>query len=430
MCPVAYSGVRAAKNELAFPRLIPVRQNFDAESIEDIEAHVGAQVDSFLAATPLKKGAKAALAVGSRGIAKLDEIVKALIEALRRHEIEPFIVPAMGSHGGATEKGQAKLLKEFGITETSMGVEIRSSMDVVTLGEAMPGLPVYFDRIACECADFVVPVVRVKNHTTFRGDIESGLHKMLCVGLGNHKGAQAMHQYGIEHFGEIIPKAGQYVLGKVSVPFGIAVVENAKELPSVIEAVPGARFASREPELLQISREMMARLCFDELDVLVVREMGKNISGVGMDPNITCRYQASHMPDGPLKIQRIVALSLTKETHGNALGIGCADICTRQLVYDIDFETTCTNAITATRLDRVKIPMIAATAKDAIAVALKTCTGDKTLPPRLVVIKNTLEIEEIYVSEGLLSYVDKHPRLSVAGEAREMSFDDGGNLKL
>ncbi|MDR1732703.1 MAG: DUF362 domain-containing protein [Synergistaceae bacterium] len=413
-----------------FPRIFPARQNFEAESVTDVEARVASQVDSVLAGSALKKGTRAALAVGSRGIAGLDRIVRALIESLRRHGIDPFIVPAMGSHGGATKEGQAALLKEFGITEESMGAKIHSSMEVVSLGDVLPGLPVWFDRVAYESADCVIPVNRVKNHTTFRGDIESGLHKMLCVGLGNHEGAQTMHSYGIERFSEVIPKAGQYVLGKVSVPFGLAVVENAKELPALIEAVPGSNFAAREPELLRLSREMMARLCFDDIDVLVVREMGKNISGVGMDPNITCRYQAAHMPDGPLKIQRIVVLELTKETHGNALGIGCADICTHRLVKSIDFDATCTNAMTATRLDRVKIPLIARTERDAVAVALQTCTGNKEAPPRLVYIKNTLEIEEIYVSEGLLPHVEKHPRLSVTGEGREMRFDEEGSLKL
>jgi len=409
------------------PRVFPVRQNFETKALENVEEHVAREVARAIKETSLPAGAKVALAVGSRGIARLQEIVRSTVNELRRHGMEPFIVPSMGSHGEATEEGQIEVLRGYGVTEESMGAKIRSCMDVVSLGEMRPGLPAYFDRVTFECADAVIPIARVKNHTTFRGDIESGLHKMLCIGLGKHVGAQTLHGYGLEHFATVIPEAGQYIMSKVSVPFGVAVVENASEQPALIEAVLGAAFLKREPELLKISSGMMARLCFDEIDVLVVQEMGKNISGTGMDPNVTCRYQTSYMPDGPLRVQRIVTLGLSKETHGNAMGVGMTDICTKRLLDSVNFNAGYTNAITARRIDRVKLPLICATDRDAIALALQLSGGEKG-GSKVVIIKNTLEIEQIYVSESLLSHVESHPQLSATGNLQELEFDDKGAL--
>lgn len=411
------------------PRIVAVQQKFIEDAVKDIDSCLAKEFKKPEIDSKLKRGMTIALAVGSRGIGEIDSILYAVIRELNQRGIKSFIVPAMGSHGGACAEGQAKILREYNITEESLGVPVHSSMAVCYLGQVGDRVPVYFDKYSKENADAVVPICRVKKHTSFRGPIESGLHKMLAIGLGKHRGAQTLHAFGVASFPEIIPKVGQFILEQVNIPFGFVVVENALGSPYLIEAVEAKAFAEREPELLQISTKVMAQLYFKILDVLAICEMGKNISGSGIDPNLTCRFDAKHMSDGPLEVKRIAVLDLTHESHGNATGIGAADVTTRKLIEKIDFHSTYENCITGTRISRAKIPMVMSSDRDALCISLQTCSP---LPstPRLVLIKNTLNLKNIYVSEGLLSYVESHEKLEVVGKIMDFPFNDNGDLSL
>jgi hypothetical protein len=412
------------------PRICSVEQNFDTSSI-DVKERIRAELAKPAIKQLLIPGLKAAVAVGSRGIGEIDTIIRTIVDELKKNGLEVFIVPAMGSHGGATAEGQIEYLAGYNITEKTMGVPIRSSMEVVALGEVEAGVPVLFDKLAFEEADLIVPVNRVKCHTGFRGPVESGLHKMLVIGLGNHIGAQSIHALGFARFKELIPKAGELILERVpAIKFGMAIVENAKDLPSIIEAVPSAEFKSREPELLELSRSLMPRLNFRDIDLLVVRELGKNISGAGLDPNVTGRFWMSHMEDGPLICNRIVLLDLTPESHGNAMGVGMADAISRKLLNKIDFSATYTNAITAARIEKARIPMVMKDDRDTIKIALQAIGLPPHQKPRMVIIKNTLELEHIYISEGLREEAGANPNLRISGDLREMVFDANGNLDL
>ncbi|MGI6575801.1 MAG: lactate racemase domain-containing protein [bacterium] len=418
------------KLEAKIPRVLPVKQKFPSESVEDVEKAIAAELAKDEIVAHLKPGLKVALAVGSRGIGRLDEIVRAVVSELKQRGMEVFIVPSMGSHGGARAEGQEELLAGYNITEATVGAPIKSSMEVVTLGEIEPGFPVYVDKIATSEADLIIPIARVKNHTSFRGDVESGMYKMLCIGLGKHKGAQSIHKQGFDRFKELIPKVGQFILDRIQVPFGIALVENAEELPALIEAVAAADWKWREPELLQLSRKLMAQIYFRDLDILVVREIGKNISGSGMDPNITGRFRMHFIKDGPLMVQKIVVLGLTEETHGNATGIGISDITTKEVVEKIDFHSTYTNCITSTRLDGAKLPVVMPNDFAALTLAVMTANRVAEGQARMVFINNTLELERIYVSEPLLAEVKANPNMEVLGEPQELTFDAEGKLLL
>jgi len=422
---------RRGKTIAEMPKICSVEQIFDTSSVKNIEEHIRAELAKPTIESLLVRGNRVALAVGSRGIGRIDRIVRALVDELKSRGMEVFIVPSMGSHGGATAAGQREYLAGYGITEETMGVPIHSSMDVVKLGEIDGGLPVYFDKTAFEGADLIIPVNRVKCHTGFRGPIESGLYKMLVIGMGNHIGAQSVHALGFAKFAGLIPKIGQFILDHVpAIQFGLAIVENAADLPSLIEAVPAGEFKTREPELLALSKSLMPRLNFRTIDLLIVEELGKNISGAGLDPNVTGRFWMSHMEDGPLICNRIVLLDLTPESHGNAMGVGMADAISKKLLDKIDFNATYTNAITAARIEKARIPMVMKDDRDTIKIALQSIGLAPQQAPRIVIIKNTLELKHIHVSEGLIKEVAANPSLRISGNLQEMNFDENGNLLL
>ena len=418
------------KTQAELPRICAVEQRSDTSGIDAREG-IRAELTKPEIKKLLVPGLKAAVAVGSRGIGEIDIIVRTIVDELKKSGLAVFIVPSMGSHGGATAEGQIEYLAGYGITEETMGVPIRSSMEVVELGDVEPGVNVCFDRIAYEEADLIIPVNRVKCHTGFKGPVESGLYKMLVIGMGNHIGASRIHALGFPRFRELIPKTGEFILDKVpAIQFGIAIVENAKDLPSIIEAVPAKEFKTREPELLKLSRQLMPRLNFTDIDLLVIGELGKNISGAGLDPNVTGRFWMSHMEDGPLICNRIVLLDLTPESHGNAMGVGMADAISRKLLDKIDFNATYTNAITAGRIEKARVPMVMKDDRDTIKIALQAIGLAPRQKPRVVIIKNTLELEHIYVSEGLMEEVKANPNLRILGELQEIIFDEEGNLLL
>ena len=403
------------------PPVVRIRQRFGAECIADVPGTVrDALVGSGLSRR-LPFGARIALTAGSRGISHIDEILATCVSTLRGMGAEPFVVPAMGSHGGATAAGQTEVLAGYGITEMSVGAPVLASMDVVEVGRTPDGVPVYMDRLAWE-ADGVIVCGRVKAHTAFKAPIESGLCKMLAVGLGKQRGAEAMHASGLA---QTIPEAARVSLATGKVLLGVAVVENAADEPYRIEVVAPERFLDVDRELLQVSNALLPRIPFGQLDVLVVDWIGKNISGSGMDPNVIGMWRrlgGERRPD----YRRIVVRDITPESHGNAIGIGWADFTTKRLVESIDRAAMEMNCITANAPDVARIPISTATDREAIELAIKTAAV--TGPVRLARVHSTLRLEELYISEALLDEARSSQSVDVLEAPGPMSFDAAGRL--
>jgi hypothetical protein len=415
---------------LPMPRMVPIRQKFTIEEIKNIPAEIKALFQRDEGVKKIKKGSRIAVAVGSRGIYAIDKTTLSIVQELKQIGAQPFIVPAMGSHGGATAEGQRKVLAGYGITEETMGAPIRSSMEVEEVGRLENGVPVYLDKEALH-SDGIVVVNRVKPHTAFKAEYESGLIKMLAIGLGKHKGATAFHSCGMDRFGELLPQLGKVVLTKAPILFGLAIIENAYDHPARFEIVWSSDLIQREKALLAEAKALMPKIIPDQLDLLIVHELGKEISGSGMDPNITGRSSSPffHKPDA-LKVQRIVVLNLTAATKGNACGIGMADITTKKVVDATDVDYTYINAITSGVLATARIPINLPTDYEAIQVALKTCFRVNHPESRIVWIKNTLALEKIFASETMMPESQKNPQLEILGDPKAMSFDAKGNLLL
>ena len=411
---------------MAVPRMLRLRQNFPRPRVAGIpravaEALAGADLK-------IKRGDTVAVGAGSRGIANIGIIVGATVRWLKDLGARPFVFPAMGSHGGGTPEGQLSVLAHYGITESTMGCPIRATMEVVQVGEAL-GLPVWLDRHASE-ADWIGLVNRVKPHTDFKGAIESGLFKMMTIGLGKHKGAIQYHRANIHHgYETVITAVGREMLAKARIGFGVGIVENGYDETARIEAFNADNLEAGERRLLKDAREWMARLPFRQMDVLIVEEMGKNISGAGMDTNVIGRATNPHEPfPADPKILWIVALDLTAESYGNATGIGCADFATRRLVEKIDMKPTLINCITACEPGAAKVPPTYETDREAIETAL-SCIG--LTPPekaRVVRIKNTLLLGEIEASEALLPEIAGRADLTQLSEPAPLAFDAAGRL--
>lgn len=412
---------------MAFPRMVRIRQNFPRPVVGDIAAATRATLAAC--GHPIKRGDVVALGTSSRGIANYAAIVKAAVDYLKDLGAKPFIFPAMGSHGGGTPEGQLSVLDHYGINERTMGVPCRATMEVVRVGEAL-GLPVWLEKGAAG-ADWIGVINRVKPHTDFKGPIESGLFKMMTIGLGKYTGAIQYHRANVRHgYETVITTVGREMLAKARVAFGLGIVENGYDETAYIEAFSAANLEAGERRLLKEARANLARLPFPAFDVLIVEQMGKNISGAGMDTNVIGRPSNPHetFPNDP-KILWIVVLDLTDNTYGNATGIGSADFTTRKLVDKIDMKATLVNCLAACSPGGAKLPPAFDTDREAIETAL-SCTG--LLAPekeaRLVRIKNTLMIGEIEVSESLLPEVAKRDHLKRLGEPAELQFDAAGNL--
>ena len=407
---------------VALPRFVKVRQHFEKGRIGDIAKEVRTQLAPHL--TNLQ-GKRIAIGIGSRGIANIKEIAKTLVDELIRADAKPFIIPTMGSHGGATASGQVEVLASYGITPESMGVPIEASMEVASIGDLEPGIPVYVAKSALQ-ADGIVVIARVKPHTDFRGPIESGVAKMLTIGMGKQIGADFIHHQGFGRFAELIPRMAQAIVEKTKVLFALGIVENAYEQTYRIEAFSREEILSMEKEkaLLEESKRIMGRLLFPEFDLLVIEEIGKDISGDGQDPNVTGLHITKCCTGGP-QFQKSVIFDLTNETHGNANGMGGADIITRNLFDKIDFVSTYTNAFTHTEFLQVKIPMVAGSKEDALRIALKTCNGVAPGKQRVVWIKNTCALEEIVISEALLEEAKAHPQIEILTQAGDIAFQQG-----
>ena len=385
------------------PLLIKVRQEFSRERLPDAAAAARQE----LAAYPgrIEPGARIAIAVGSRGIADIAAITREVVDFVKKSQAHPFIIPAMGSHGGATAAGQAEVLASLGVTEERMGAPVVSSMDVVELPRRESPARIFMDGHAWG-SDGVILVHRVKPHTDFRAPIESGMIKICVVGLGKHKGALEIHRFGIRGLRDYLPAAGKDILATGKILFGLAIVENGYDETLSIEAVPAASFLSREPELLVLARRHMPHLPIDDVDVLIVDEMGKDISGTGLDPNIIGRLRISGQPEPATPAVKVLLVDdLTAGSHGNAIGVGLADVITKKLQGKIDFGAMYENARTSTFLERAKMPLTAADAGTGFAAALRSCGPLAAGTERIVRIKNTLKLAEVHVSAAVYAEI-------------------------
>lgn len=413
-----------------FPRMVKIKQNFGAHtSIGNVYTAVGKEVESILPAAKVEPGDNVAITVGSRGIANLAEIVRAIVDVLKSWGCRPFLVPAMGSHGGATAQGQVDLLAHYGITEAYIGVPIKSSMDVEEVGKTEDGLSVFVDKNALS-ADRIVVFNRIKPHTDFRGDVESGLLKIMTIGLGKHKGAMYYHQAAVKLTGpRVIRTVGRTVIHNCPVAFGLAVVENAYDETAIVSALLPQDIETEESKLLIKAKEMMARLPFQEMDLLIVDRMGKNISGTGMDTNIVGRVMNIYTPEPEWpKITRIFVRDLTEETGGNAIGIGMADFTTRRLMDKIEWNSTYTNAITGLVVEKARLPIVCENDKETLETALKTIGLVSPEDAKVIWIRDTLSLEEVMISEAFLPLARERSNLEVIGGPKELLFDENGNL--
>ena len=407
--------------DTAFPHMYRIRQVLTSTPIDRPGEAVRQLVRSDPAIAVIQPGMRVAVTAGSRGIANITAILSGVIAELKASGAEPFVVPSMGSHGYATAEGQIELLASLGITESSVGAPIRSSMEVVELGKTEDGVAVFCDKLAFG-ADKIVVVGRVKPHTSFRAPNESGLLKMVVVGLGKRHGADALHTAPNRY--DSLPKMARVALAKMPIAFGVAIVEDSLDRTTHLQVVLPKDFEAEDRKLLVEARRLMPRIPFERLDVLIVDEMGKNVSGTGMDPNVIGmgrRTGGASIPD----IDRIAVLDLTEASHGNAVGIGMADVTTRRLVDKIDFRPTYMNAMTAGSFIAVKVPMTLETDREAISAVLR---GYSVETIRLARIKNTLLLEEMEVSAGLLDAVRQDDCLDVLQDLGPMTFGAAGDL--
>jgi hypothetical protein len=409
------------------PRFVEIGQKLSIEAVKDVDATIAHEFAKF--SNIELKGKTVAIGIGSRGIKQQAPVVEALIRELKATGAIPFMFPAMGSHGGGTAEGQKGVLAEYGYTEATFGVPVKASMDVVEVGQLEDRTPVYCDKFAYE-ADYIIPVNRVKPHTSFRGKHESGLAKMLAIGVSKHAGAAALHFHGFAHFHHLISEVAQVSLDNTNVLFGVGMVENSLEDLRMVEFVGPKNYLVRDAALLEIAKACIPQLLIKDIDVLIVDQLGKNISGAGMDPNVTGRCGAG-MPgfDVGLCIGRIVVRDLTDKTQGNASGMGTADVTTQRMLNKIDWTKTYTNMVTAGVINGARLPIVANTDRDAFGIAVRGCPGVNSQEARIVRIRNTLELTTIWVSEILLPEIVDNPQLEIKSEPFELKFDSEDALK-
>ena len=409
--------------------MIRLRQTFDRTTVADIPGMVRAELKKLALEQRIRPGQRIALTGGSRGVANIALILKTVVDYVKSLGASPFIFPAMGSHGGATAEGQAAMLAHYQVTEAFTGAPVLSSMDTVEISRTRDGVPVFIDRNACE-ADGIIVINRIKPHTKFKAPIESGLMKMMAIGMGKQKGAEHYHKAAIQYtFPKIIVDAGREVLKKASILCGLGLVENGYDQTAVVAALLPEELEEREKELLVLAKKMMPRLPFDDIDLLIIDEMGKDISGMGIDPNITGRNRdVLGVFPHPVNARRLFVRDLTPSSGGNATGIGVADLTTKRLVDKIDRLSTYMNCITGISLEKAAIPMHFDTDRECIRVALGSVGLIPAEKSRIIRIKNTLQLDELEVSEIYRDEILKRSDLEILEGPRPMSFDSGGNL--
>ncbi len=403
-----------------FPQIARVRQHLTADRVDDIAAQVHCELDKLPLAELVQPGMRVAVGVGSRGIACIRDVVAPLVERLLALDTRPFLVPAMGSHGGGNAEGQHEVLIGYGLGE--LGVPIESSMEATQIGTTERGMPVYTDRNAAQ-ADAIIVVNRIKPHTSFRAKWESGLTKMLAVGLGKEEGAATIHAWGVA---EAIPEAAAVVIDKLPVVAGIGIVENGHHQPAQIRALRGDAIMQQEPALLEEAWRHLPRIPLEPLDLLVLQEIGKDISGTGMDLNVVGMWRRNGGPVQPA-FRVVTALDLTPNSHGNGVGVGYCDLVPQRLIDKIDFAATYTNCLTASNFNGAKVPITLPTDREVIQAGLP-----RTNPTgaRLVIARNTLDLGEFWVSAALLDDVAAEPLLDQVGPLHPLTFDAQGALQL
>ena len=414
--------------ETEIPEIIPVKYRLPEGKITQaqIQTKVAETIEQSGSLQQVKAGQTVALAVGSREINHINLIVKAVVQKFLDIEAKPFIIPAMGSHGGATAIGQQEVLAGYGITEDTMGVPVKATMETVQFENTPSGLHVYLDKYANE-ADYIIPIGRIKPHTDFRGEIESGLMKMLAVGCGKQQGANVCHSRGIDYISNNIVDLAGVIQKRKSVPFGLGIIEDAFHNTYFVQAVPGNELEKREKELLKIAKSLVTCIPFEKVDVIVMEEIGKDISGAGMDPNVTGR--SLMLGVSRPYAERIAVLDLSEKSQHSAAGIGTADVTTQRLFEKTDLEKTYVNGITSHDPLSIKMPPIMPTDRDAIKLALQTCLeADLKQGYRMVMLKNTLHLNSFYISPALLEEAKGNPDITILGEARPLEFDSQGNL--
>ncbi|XVH33203.1 DUF362 domain-containing protein (plasmid) [Haloferacaceae archaeon DSL9] len=425
---VSEETIRDVCGDHEIPHLGVIAQIWDTDPIppQKIETHAVEAVND-LVFDDVESGGDIAIGVGSRGIANLESIVRGTVEGIRDRGYDPFLFPAMGSHGGATADGQRDVLASYGITESNIGCEVKATMEVEQIGSTVErDVPVYVDRYAFE-ADAIVPINRIKPHTMFAGTIESGLSKMLVIGMGKQRGAKIAHEWALDwSFRNMIPEITEVLLKKLPIAGGIAIVEDQRDDTRIIEGVPDTGFLDREAELLEIAYELLPQLPFDDLDVVVFDQMGKNISGSGMDTNVTGRILPFNEPS-PEKpfIRRIYTRSLTAESHGNGTGVGQADFIHQDLFEDLAVEDTVINTVTSGSVENARIPPTVETDWAGIVACLSTVGVRKPDEVRMLRASDTMNVERLYASEALVEEARRRSDLEVISDPKPVALQNG-----
>lgn len=422
------SVIKDLANEQSIPKFYKVEQSFDTDyiKVEDIKDKVFKELEKIDVKSNIKPGMTVAITCGSRGIANIKEITKSIGEYFIEIGAKPFVTATMGSHGGATAEGQRKILADYGVTEEYLGFPVKSSMETSFVGKTPEGHSVLIDKNAYE-ADAIFVAGRIKAHTAFEGPHESGIMKMITIGLGKQQGAEVVHESGFGTAHHTIPMFAKVTLNNTNIIGALGIIENAYDQTYDLVAMRNQEIDEVEPKLLKLANELMGKIYIPEVDVLIVDRIGKNMSGDGMDPNVTGRfgtpYRKSHF-----KKQRIAVLDLTDETHGNFNGLGLADVTTQRVYDKVDLSETYPNAITSTVLQMVKIPMILPNDETTIKIAIRSCNQIDKENPRIIRIKDTMSLKTIEVSEALRDEVEKNSNMKIISEAYYLNFNEEGNL--
>jgi len=419
--------VEKALDEVTIPKFVKIRQVFNNPVVEDIVTTTRTELAKKELKARIKPNQKIAICIGSRGIANLATIVKETINYVKEIGATPIIFPTMGSHGTATAEGQKSILADFGITAKNIGAEILSCMDVVQIGTVKDGTPVYVEKHLPEM-DGIIIINRIKPHTSFSGHIESGLIKMAVIGLGKHKGAETCHKLNFKDFAPRLIEMSRIIFNKLPIIFGVGLIENAYDKTAEIITIPAEKIEKMEPHLLTKAKEYMPKILLPELDVLIIDQIGKNISGSGADPNITGRNTSPYKKADFAPPKRVVIRDLTKETEGSAVGMGAADFITEKIYNKFDMAKTYINCITSTNNGGAFMPMVMRNDYFAIKGGIKTCNRLDLDKARIVRIKNTLELENIYISESLIEEAQNNPNIEILSEPFEFKFDEEGYI--
>lgn len=422
------SQINEILDNIKLPQIMKIKQVFDDTKIDDVPQYLNQKLIEKQIKDKIKPGMKIAITGGSRGISHYQDLMKTVVDFVYKCGATPFIVPAMGSHGGGTSEGQANMLKKLGITKETVGCDIISSMEVVEVGRTSKDLPVYIDKNAAN-ADGIILLNRVKLHTSFRGKYESGLIKMMAIGLAKRKGADMTHSLRYENMAENLVEVGTIALQNLNIICGVASIENGYNEVADVFVLKKDEILEEEPKILEKSKKLMSRIYLDDIDVLIVNEIGKNISGTGVDTNIVGRFHTKAASGGPNTI-KLGFLDISEKSGGNGNGMGLADFVSKKFYDKIDFPSTYINAITSTEPNSVKLPLVLDNDKYVFKGCVKLC-GTRDLDKlKLVVINNTKELDEVYMSKAAFENVVDEEKVEVVSELFDIPFDEEDNLKL